>query len=148
MKKTLSAFIILILVFALAACGSKTAAPEPVGSMAEDLGPGIKFKNDLDITADKVYLATSESDMWGDPVNAAPVKPGEEIEISAEYLSDPNGVYSFCITDQNVQNYEVDNITLLAGDTISISGEGEEPVCTVTTEAGNSATYSCNVFSE
>ena len=147
MKKILAIVIVLTLIFALAACGSKSETA-PAGSAAEETGPSIVFKNEMSVTVDIVYIAPTDADMWGDPANKAPVKPGEELRIFSEILSDSGSVCSVGVTDQNGQNYDCYNVSLAADDTLSISEEGEGAIFTVTTQTGESASYNCNVFSE
>ena len=125
-------FACLMLAAVLGGCG---------GGSSKDFD--LHFKNDLDVEIHGVYVSPVEDDTWGDKLNLSVVKSGSTIGFDFTKIGEDAGpdTYDIGVIDENAINYDIGGVDLEGGDTITLSGDEEEAVITVTHADGKKDSY-------
>ena len=122
-----------------------TACFTACGSTKSDL----VFKNSLSSTILEVYVSPTESETWDEDnlVNLIDVKSGGVVRFDFSKFGGESGkVYDIGTIDDNNINYDGYEIVLTTGDTITLSGNSEAAVFTVTHADGTTTDYNAMVF--
>ncbi len=129
MKRAIVAIMLIAaLCLTLMACGGKESE--------------LSFTNKLSTVAHSVYISHESEGEWGEPINSAKINSGSTIRFDFEKLGTYGpGVYDVAVVDENNVNYDVYEVTLAIGDSITFSANGDTAVVTVTSASGSSTTY-------
>ena len=135
MKKIrIAALIVAAVIFAalLCACG-------------EEHEYELFFHNSVGIKVDSLYFSASTNDTWGSAVNFAPISVDATIHFDFDSMNvdgDGPGVYDIGAVDETGLNYDIFEVTLAVGDTITLyPAEGEIARITVTHADGTASDY-------
>ena len=130
MKKTrfwLLALAALFLLTAVAACDAASSGSD------EPSADYVYFQNDTGCKVYAFYISTTDADSWGEKLNWGDyVGVGSKIHIDAAKLVNGPGVYDVGAVDETDLVYEVYEVELAPGDTISLSASGEDVTCLIT----------------
>lgn len=131
MKKTIAVLLAVLLLTCLCACGAKD---------------DVVFKNDLSVVLCGVHISPSSEDTWGDALNYARLSAGSSIHIDFERFGYDGDAYDVGLIDENSRNYDVYDVSLSVGDTLSISEKDGGAVLTVTGADGSAKEYPAYVY--
>lgn len=103
----------------------------------------VYFQNDTGVKVVGVYISSVTADTWGDPLNLATVSVGAKIHFDpAKALPDgPGTTYDVGVLDEKDMVYEIYEVTLNLNDVISVRGDGEDAILTVTDAQGGVTEY-------
>ena len=143
MKKTFRAAVLalaaVIVLALLCACG-------------EEHEYQLFFSNKTGVKVDSLYFSSSSIETWGDRVNFAQISVDATIHFDFDSMNvdgDGPGVYDIGAVDENGINYDVFEVDLAVGDTITLYPQnGEEAVLSVTHADGTVSDYSGFAYAE
>ena len=103
----------------------------------------VYFQNDTGVKVVGFYISSVSADTWGDRLNLATVGVGSKIHIDpAKALPDGAGTtYDVGVLDSSDMVYEIYDVVLNLNDVISVRGEGEDAILTVTDAQGGVTEY-------
>lgn len=127
MKKFLTTAMIVSTLFCLCSC--------------KDYKNNIFFENKTGEQIDGIYVSSGNSDKWGGKLNEDAIKSGSTLTIPKEKLVDGEGSYDIGAIDHNGQNYDIYEVDISFGDTITLSSENGYAVITVTSSDGDKKDY-------
>lgn len=103
------------------------------------------FHNSVGVKVDSLYFSASTNDQWGDAVNLAPISVDATIHFDFDSMNvdgDGPGLYDIGAVDETGLNYDIFEVTLAVGDTITLyPAEGETARITVSHADGTSSDY-------
>ena len=131
MKRLASILAALCLLLGLAACAG---------------GDSVAFKNKLGTVIHSVYISPVEDEDWTDPLNYARLRVGSTIQIDFDRFRGTGTLYDFGAVDENGLNYDVYDIPLAAGDSLTLSGDRNGATLTVVSKDGAEKTYEAYIY--
>lgn len=126
MKKLFALALVTLLLVGLCACGSS----EQITFTSDHLSP-----------IHGIYISPVTEDSWGDPLNYYVLKKGSSLKIDFEKFAGDSATYDVGILDETDMLYEIFEVPLAVGDTLSFSGVGMFGTLTVTGADGTVNTY-------
>ena len=131
MKKVLALLTAALLLLALCAC---------------ELSESVSFKNELSTVIHSVYISPVEDENWTDPLNYAKLSVGSSIFIDTDRFVGSGTLYDVGVVDENNMNYDVYDVPLSAGDTLTLKGNANGATLTVKTQDGGETTYTAYIY--
>ncbi|GEM_PF-5702651 len=108
----------------------------------------VVFENYTGTPLDGIYISNKDSNNWGFKLNAEIIKDGGTLTFSMDQLEDGDDIYDFGSIDHDGLNYDIFDVQINAGDTLSLKKEGEEAVLTVTSLSGEKKEYRGKTYNE
>jgi len=127
MKKILATAMIVSSLFCLCSC--------------KDYKNNIFFENKTGEVIDGIYVSSEDSDQWGDKMNEDSVKSGSTLTIPKEKLVNGEGKYDVGAIDHKGNNYDIYEVNITIGDTLTLSEKDGVAILTVTTSSGDTKDY-------
>ena len=96
----------------------------------------ISFKNELNVSVN-IYFGRSDDDEWNDKPTAENIRSGGEIAFGFSKLDSASGKkFDIGAIDENSINYDVYDVVLVSGDTVTLSGDAGGAKFTITHSDG------------
>lgn len=127
MKKLIAVVLTVSVLMGLSAC--------------KDKENNFFFENQTGKAIDGLYISTPDSMSWGDKLNKDIIRSGGSIDISKDVLTSAEGIYDIGAIDEDGLNYDIFEVKINAGDTLSLTRNEEEAVLTVTSADGDKEEY-------
>ena len=133
MKKLIALLLTLTAIFVCCGC---------FGPSKEELAKDhFFFENKTGVQIDGLHISSKSASTWGEKVNEEPINVGASVNFEQSKLVDGNATYDFGAIDHDGLNYDVYDVTISVGDTITLSKDDDEAVVTVTAMDGTSKEY-------
>ena len=103
------------------------------------------FHNSTGVKVDSLYFSSAANDTWGNPVNLASISVDATIHFDFDSMNvdgEGPGVYDIGAVDETGINYDIFEVDLAVGDTITLyPAEGEAARISVSHADGTSTDY-------
>ena len=103
------------------------------------------FHNSTGVKVDSLYFSSASNDTWGNPVNLASISVDATIHFDFDSMNvdgDGPGVYDIGAVDETGLNYDIFEITLAIGDTITLyPADGDMAKISVSHADGTATDY-------
>ena len=127
MKRLLSLLMIISVLCVFCAC--------------KDKKNNIYFENETGSEISAIYLSPKDSEDWGSELNEKSVKSGSSLTIPKEKLSQGENIYDLGSIDMDSYNYDIYNIPVKFGDTLTLSRKDGKAFLVVVSADGSTKQY-------